>query len=233
MTVIEKHAETLKGLYYLGVDVQIKRPCTFYVLDQDLAYVTSGLLGGADPDAITQLLFSLVMHLQAQGPGGVAVGIDAPRRALPAPRQWYWRKGAWGARTSGEKGYGRHCEVVIKSMGLGNPQWTRLEGDSPPWMALGYRLFESLSGLAEVFEVFPSASYHMLRDTAHPPIALCLKGFARRAKDMLDACSAAYTAWAFLNGRGTQVGGGDGLGTIVLPEKLPVSATHPVLHWPD
>jgi hypothetical protein len=38
--------------------------------------------------------------------------------------------------------------------------------------------------------------------------------------------------WALCNGRGTEVGGGDGLGTIALPEKLAVSASHLVLHWP-
>jgi len=218
---------------FLGVDVQIKRPCTYYVLDQDLNYVTSGNLQGDTIDETSQQLRTLVHDLSKKQSGSVAVGIDAPRVGLPAPRAWFWRKGAWVARSSRERGYGRHCEVAVKALGLGNPQWTRLAVDSPPWMVLGYRLFEVLADLAQTFEVFPSATYRMLDDVEHPPIPLCLKGFAGQVKDMLDACTAAYTVWAFMNGRGTEVGGGDGLGTIALPEKLPVPASHPVLHWPD
>ena len=145
------NAEPSQYSYFLGVDVQVRRPCTFYVLDQDLGYVASGLLQGEKWDDICNNLRSLVVSLQAQGMGSVAVGIDAPRRGLPAPRQWYWRKSTWVPRSSKERGYGRHCEVVIKALGLGNPQWTRLAVDSPPWMALGYCLFESLTDLPQVF----------------------------------------------------------------------------------
>ena len=134
------------------------------------------------------------------------------------------------ARSGSERGYGRHCEVAVKALGLGNPQWTRSLGDSPPWMRLGYDLFSVLESLALTCEVFPSASYRMLELIEHPPIQLCLKGFEGQTKDMLDACTAAYTSWAFQTGRGIAVGGGDGLGTIVLPEK--VGLDHPVLTWP-
>lgn len=218
---------------FLGVDVQIRRPCTYYVLDQDLAYVTSGVLRGPDIDVTSQHLRALVHDLSEKESGRVAVGIDAPRVGLPAPRAWFWRRGAWVPKTGKERGYGRHCEVAVKALGLGNPQWTRLAVDSPPWMVLGYRLFEAVDEVAQTHEVFPSATYRMLDEAEHPPIPLCLKGFAGQTKDMLDAVAAAYTVWAFVNGRGAEVGGGDGLGTIVLPEKLPVPASHPVLHWPD
>jgi hypothetical protein len=217
---------------FLGIDVQIRRPCTYYALDQDLNYVTSGSLAGSDRGEISQGLRSLVLSLSDQVAGGVTVGIDAPRMGLPAPRAWFWRRGEWVPRSSKERGYGRHCEVVVRALGLGNPQWTRLEDDSPDWMRLGYRLFEALESLAATYEVFPSAAYRMLNDTEHPPIPLRLKGFAGQTKDMLDACIAAYTVWACINGRGTEVGGGDGLGTIALPERLPVPTSHPVLHWP-
>jgi hypothetical protein len=232
MDGVGKYLNKSKYSIFLGVDVQIRRPCTYYALDQDLGYVNSGNLDGNNINEIGQGLLSLVESLLAQSPGGLAVGIDAPRMGLPAPRSWYWRGCAWEPRSGRERGYGRHCEVVIKSLGLGNPQWTRPEADSPPWMLLGYRLFDALSDLAIVYEVFPSASYNMLCDVPHPPISLCLNGFAGRPKDMLDACVAAYTVWAFIQGRGTDVGGGDGLGTIILPEKLPVPASHPVLDWP-
>ena len=217
---------------FLGVDVQIRRPCTYYALDQDLSYVDSGLLEGRDTAEVGQSLRTLAETLLDAHPGGLSVGIDAPRMGLPAPRDWYWRKDAWVQRSNGQRGYGRHCEVAVKALGLGNPQWTRLVIESPPWMMLGYRLFDTLAGLCPFYEVFPSASYHMLREGNHPSIELRLKDFAGQPRDMLDACTAAYTAWAFQAGRGTELGGGDGLGMIVLPEKLPVPESHPVLHWP-
>ena len=233
MVIDHINSERPKDLLYLGVDVQIRRPCTTYVLDQNLNYVESGLLDGGDIGATCKNLRTLVDSLGDQYGKGLAVGIDAPRIGLPSPRTWYWRNGGWVPRSNTEKGYGRHCEVVIKALGLGNPQWTRLAGNSPLWMMLGYRLFEVLSELKDVFEVFPSASYHMLRDVAHPTIGLCLNNFASQPKDMLDACVAAYTVWAFINGQGTEVGGGDGLGTIVLPKKPADSTSNSVLNWPD
>jgi hypothetical protein len=233
MDGFEKGIKLSDDYNFLGIDVQFRRPCTYYVLDQDLGFVTSGNLDGKNLENISQNLYSLAISLVDKHPGGLAVGIDAPRMGLPAPRPWYWRGGAWVPRSDKESGYGRHCEVVVKALGLGNPQWTRTESDSPDWMKLGYRLFESLEDLAKVFEVFPSASYRMLNEGKHPPIPLNLNGFAGQQKDMLDACVAAYTVWAFILGLGTEVGGGDGLGTIVLPEKLAVPGSHSVLHWPD
>lgn len=219
--------------YFIGMDVQVRRPCTYYVIDQDLNFVASGCLGGDDIPAICQNLSRLVSQLKRGQSYDLTIGIDAPRQPMPEPRAWYWRKGTWVPKTPAERGFGRHCEVVIKALGLGNPQWTRPAGDSPPWMQLGYCLFDTLKGLAPVYEVFPSASYRMLEQVDHPPISLVLSGFAGRPRDMLDACTAAYTVHAYMNGRGCEVGGGDGLGTIILPENLPVSRSHPVLHWPD
>jgi hypothetical protein len=40
-------------------------------------------------------------------------------------------------------------------------------------------------------------------------------------KDMLDAWVAAATVREFIEGRGTEVGGGNGLRTIILPGPLP------------
>ena len=49
---------------------------------------------------------------------------------------------------------------------------------------------------------------------------LCLNDFVSGVKDMLDASVAALTVYEFINGRGCEVGGDDGLGTIVLPRKI-------------
>ena len=51
---------------------------------------------------------------------------------------------------------------------------------------------------------------------------------------MLDAVVAAVTVHEFEAGRGAEVGGGDGLGTIVLPRAIAETETKPgVLIWPQ
>ena len=50
-------------------------------------------------------------------------------------------------------------------------------------------------------------------------------------KDMLDAAIGALTVREFEAGRGCEVGGGDGLGTIILPRPIP-EPIEAVLTWP-
>lgn len=219
--------------HYIGIDVQINRGCAYYIVNTDLEYVHSGWLKGANHDEVCRQLADLTSQLQTEPNLKIAVGIDAPRMGLPEPRQFFWQRDKWHRKTSVEKGFGRHCEVVIKALGIANPQWTRLRDISPPWMELGYRLFDTLKDIDRVYEVFPSAAYAMLKGKQHPLLDLSFSGFAHGPKDMLDACVSAYTVHAFLHGRGFEVGGGDGLGTIILPGALPVSGSHPVLHWPE
>ena len=52
-------------------------------------------------------------------------------------------------------------------------------------------------------------------------------------KDMLDAWVAAVTVREFIEGRGDQVGGGDGFGTIIIPRPLPGPIIDEVLKWPN
>ena len=49
---------------------------------------------------------------------------------------------------------------------------------------------------------------------------------------MLDAWVAAATVREFVAGNGAEVGGGDGLGTIILPRPLPDPVVKEVLVWP-
>jgi hypothetical protein len=72
----------------------------------------------------------------------------------------------------------------------------------------------------------------MLHEAALPRMTVDLRGFAAGPKDMLDAYVGAVTVGEFIAGRGSEVGGGDGLGTIVLPKTLP-SANPALLQWPD
>jgi predicted nuclease with RNAse H fold len=219
--------------FYIGIDVQIKRGCAYYIINKDLEYVQSGWFTGSTHDDVCRQLGDLISQLLTQPNLKIAVGIDAPRMGLLKPRTFYWRGGKWHSKTSVEKGFGRHCEIVIKALGIANPQWTRLRDASPPWMELGYKLFKTLREIDHLYEVFPSASYAMLKGKQHPLLDLSFSSFAHGPKDMLDACMSAYTVHAFLHGRGFEVGGGDGLGTIILPGALPVSGSHPVLHWPE
>ncbi len=224
--------ENAAGALYLGLDVQIKRPCPYFMLTADLEYAGSGWLAGETPQEISFSLRALVDSLAERTIGRVGIGIDAPRLPLPAPRQYYWRKGGWIKRSEDERGYGRHCEVVIKALNIANPQWSPLVGEAPAWMELGFSLFGVLESYPDVYEVFPTASYRLLENQPQPPIRISFRDFGPGPKDMLDAAVAAYTLAEFAAGRGCEVGGGDGLGTIVLPRCLPALAGHPVLTWP-
>lgn len=209
---------------YLGIDVQRKRDCPYVVLGGDLKPYISGWL--QSPESIADVIKDTTRRFES-----VAVGIDAPRRALDSPRNHYWSRKKWRPRRPSESGYGRHCEVVIAALRLANPQWTPLETACPEWMQLGFRLFSLLSGNEHVYEVFPTASYRQLENESSPMFLISLGGFARGAKDMLDAYVAAFTVHEYLAGHGTAVGGGDGMGTIILPR--PLSAHMPdVLEWP-
>ena len=161
------------------------------------------------------------------------IGIDAPRVPIAQPRQWYWNgsKMQWRKKAKADKGLGRHCEVAIKAHGLANPQWTPMKQGAPDWMRLGFELFQALDKIGRTHEAFPSASYAMLEND--PSLTLTVN-FARMRPgktDMLDAWMAAATVREFVSGRGGEVGGGDGLGTIILPRRLedPIDA---VLSWP-
>lgn len=96
-------------------------------------------------------------------------------------------------------------------------------------MELGYRLFETLHDGKHLYEVFPLASYVMLKGIHHPHVSLSFAKFTDGPKDMLDACVAAFTVHSFIHGQGVEVGSGDGLGTIILPGQVPVPDSHPEL----
>ena len=216
--------------YVIGIDVSHQRGCPCAVLDRtggDVLETVWLQSGNEERDVIA---------LAARYPNAT-FAIDAPRNALPAQRAWYWRsQSGWRPRKPHESGRGRHREVVVKAYGIANPQWTPLAGEyaGQEWMTVGYSLFGALKEMATTLEVFPSASYHMLDKDCSVRVDIPLAGFLRGPKDMLDAVVAAVTGAEFLAGRGQEVGGGDGLGTIVLPRKLPPDSDGraAVLTWP-
>jgi hypothetical protein len=131
-----------------------------------------------------------------------------------------------------QKGHGRHCEIIISAHQIANPQWTPLEGEAPEWMVLGFKLYSSLEGVAKVYEVFPTASYALLQGNTNVRINGDFSACKPGPKDMLDASVAAVTVKEFVEGRGIEVGGGDGLGSIILPRPLREPVIDEVLKWP-
>jgi len=217
----------------IGIDVQVKRPCAVAALDSQLRMLYSGWLESVTGGFICDHLVDRLDRALGSR-GAWHFGIDAPRQPLAEKRDWFWdRKTAtWRSRRNGERGWGRHSEVIIRSCGLANPQWTPPEAEAPEWMTVGFELFRELERRRyPVYEVFPSASYALMSGKAHQPVTLDLSDFARGPKDMLDAAVAAFSIHEFLAGRGQEVGD-DGLGTIVLPRPLPETTAPELLAWP-
>lgn len=201
--------------YFAGIDVQINRGCCYYIIDLDKLYVASGWIKENIPQSFKKLLF----EISDKNPHQIAIGIDAPRMPIKKLRRREFDRVNNNWHISKYAKLGRECEVIVKSYNLGNPQWTRTKKNSLDWMKLGYSIFNSLKEFPFVYEVFPSASYRML-ENENITYELCLNNFLGGVKDMLDASVAAVTVYEFINGRGCEVGGEDGLGTIVLPRKI-------------
>jgi predicted nuclease with RNAse H fold len=222
-------------LYYIGIDVQVSRGCALCVIDASGDCIRTEWVGTESQDRAVLELSEIVDGYAGKRPGSTSVGIDAPRMPLPALRRHYWdsSRSAWRVMRPSDKGFGRHCEVAIKAMGIANPQWTRTLSESPAWMRLGYALFEGMPSSVEVYEVFPSASYRLAAAGEEIRVSIEFSEFARGPKDMLDACMAAATVREFAEGRGSEIGGGDGLGSIILPRPLPIGRMSEVLVWPE
>ncbi len=100
-------------------------------------------------------------------------------------------------------------------------------------MNLGFKIYSVLEGFIKVHEVFPTASYALLQGNTDVRLDADFSACKPGPKDMLDAWVAAATVKEFVEGRGTEVGGGDGLGTIILPRPLPEPVIKEVLVWPE
>jgi hypothetical protein len=212
---------------FIGIDISEDRGCALAAIDESGRSLGSRWSPCDVGDVVREV------RLLANDSTELAVGVDSPRMPSEVSRPWYWdrRMAGWRPRLSGERGWGRHCEVVIAVMKLANPQWTPPDEAAPGWMRFGFSVFRALGEVAEVLEVFPSASYTQLRDSDEPRLELSFRGFAPRPKDMLDAYLGAVTVLEYKKGNGSEVGGGDGLGAIVLPRPI-VGAPLSLLSWP-
>jgi predicted nuclease with RNAse H fold len=99
-------------------------------------------------------------------------------------------------------------------------------------MNLGFKLFCVLEDIVRVHEVFPTASYALLEGIQDVRIIADFSACNPGPKDMLDSWVAAVTVREFAEGRGCEVGDGDGMGSIILPRPLPQPVIAEVLTWP-
>jgi predicted nuclease with RNAse H fold len=228
---------------FVGVDVQTRRGCACVALDGDSAWLGGKWTSALPPatgerarrarEAIAEDIVDFCRYFSRTAT--VAVGIDAPRAPLSAARRWYWdgARLAWRPRARAEKGLGRHADVVVAAAEGVRIQWTPLaRGRRPGWMELGFAIFTALEarlGRSVVHEVFPSASYAQFARESASIARLDLREFRRGPKDMLDAAVAALTVREFVAGRGCEVGGCDGLGTIVLARPVRSGAPEALL----
>ncbi len=213
---------------FIGIDIQEKRGCCFAAFKGDGTLIASGWFREPAKDVVKFVERLKDMYT-------VSVGIDAPRQPLSSPRRWYWNRkcSRWTERVA-QRGYGRHCEIVVSAHGLANPQWTPTEQEAPRWMAIGFNMFSALTSIIpSVHEVFPTASYSLLWGITDVRIAIDFSSCKQGPKDILDAFMAATTVREYIYGRGEEVGGGDGLGTIVLPRPLREPVIKEVLSWPE
>lgn len=218
----------MKALF-AGIDVQTSRGCPFALLDDRGSIVANGWILDQELDEFVELL-QRIKQQHHLGNQQVHAGIDAPRMPLFAGRVWQWKADAWQSCAPRP---GRHCEIAVRALGLANPQWTPLAPDAPEWMRLGFKLFERLQQECQVHEVFPSAAYTMLAQDVHAQVTVHLGHMKPGPKDMLDAHVAAFTVREFAQGRGCEVGGGDGQGTIVLPRPIATGEKQGFLRWPS
>lgn len=208
---------------FIGIDVQSARDCPYAVLDTSGVLIKSGWIPTDNRKR------KHIAEICARHPN-ISIGIDSPRIPLPSPRAWYWSAGRWNPRTT-QVGSGRHCEVIIKAHDIANPQWTPVRGSEPEWMSIGFELFRLFEAHGDVYEIFPSASYHQLRMAPEVNATLSFSAFKPGPKDMLDAAVGALTVLEYKKGNGEAVGGGDGLGEIVLPRPI-IDRKPEVFQWP-
>lgn len=214
--------QTREDTFFMGIDIQRSRACPYAIMDSRDQMVQSGWLVGDTDEQRCGSLLEVVRDFEDAHHGLFAFGIDCPRCLRPTRRNFYVDRSrrAWRPRRESESGVGRHCDVVVKSANIANPQWTPVVGQvasDKQWMLTGVAMFEALADWKHVYEVFPSASYRLFGEIAPRSIRLDLSQLHPGPKDMLDACVAAVTVRRFVDNQGCEVGGADNLGTIVLP----------------
>lgn len=144
---------------FAGVDVQIKRGCCYYIIDENKKFVESGWIKENIPNSFKELF----LKISNKKPEQIMVGIDSPRMPIDKPRKRNFDRKSNPWNQNDEPKLGREYEVIIKSYNIANPQWTRTMDKSPDWMNLGFSIYNALKSFPFVYEIFPSTSYKMLK----------------------------------------------------------------------
>jgi len=76
--------------FFMGIDVQISRKCPYMVLNNKSICISSGWLEGESTNEICKNLIYRLANFDKKGISNIAIGIDAPRVPLKAPRQYFW-----------------------------------------------------------------------------------------------------------------------------------------------
>ena len=154
--------------------------------------------------------------LQESAQGGVDLAVHGTSRSSPRnsrPRVRSTSRGLWGALSPRRRQTLRfskrsrilYCEAILSAHRVANSQWTPLREDVPNWEALGFELFERLEPFSPL-EVFPTATYRMLRGDQDLRLDIHFADFAPGPKDMLDAIIAAVTVREYDAGHGEALG---------------------------
>lgn len=213
-----------RGLY-IGLDPGKARRCAFSVVDHLGNFLDAGFFDGAIPHSLTRRMTEGIHSGML-----VAVGIDGARHLLSQPRQWDWdeRETGWKKLPSGTEA-GRHAEIVLRAYGFRDCRWTgpaTSASDRHLYTLSLYATCQALRGV-EVHETCAQASAQAF-DSPGDRLGLP----ENLEANLADATLAAGSAREFRQGRGLQVGGGDGLGAITLPRPLAL-AIPGVLEWPE
>ncbi|MCK7516864.1 MAG: hypothetical protein MZV64_03645 [Ignavibacteriales bacterium] len=74
--------------YFAGIDVQISRGCSYYILDNNKNFIASGWV----KENIPQSFENLFLEISYNQPDTIAIGIDAPRMPIRKLRTRYFDK---------------------------------------------------------------------------------------------------------------------------------------------
>ena len=72
-------------MYYIGLDIQTRRDCSYAVLDNHATLIDSGWFPSTGAENVEILK-------KWSKSGRIYVGIDAPRMPLITKRKWYWNR---------------------------------------------------------------------------------------------------------------------------------------------
>ena len=81
-----------KNLFYMGIDVQISKGCSYVIVDEKSEIVNSGWAKEGTFLKTAHQLRSVAFETADDRKNNVAMGIDSPRNPLKIKRKFYWNR---------------------------------------------------------------------------------------------------------------------------------------------